>query len=307
MLLRSMPDLSPANTQYRSWFYAHWGRENCLILAHSREAEYERYRQRLSIKMASSGRERYFIDARTVAVDDDNYLILNEGRQYGSVIRSDREVESFSIFFRPGLLDDVFGAVDIDSESMLERSTASMRRSPEFLERLNPHDATVTPVLRFIRHHIRAGVDDERWYEEQLQVLAVRMLVQHRNTRMQALALQCVKPATRVEIYRRMGLAADFIHSCYDRDIGLEHMAAAACLSVHHFMRTFRKIYGVTPMEYLYRKRVRAAERLRDSEKFSMQEIATRVGFNSRATFYRQLQRWGTADLETQGRSLSGS
>jgi len=299
MLLRSMPDLSPANTQYRAWFYSHWGRENCLILGRSREAEYARYRQRLSIKMASGGGERYFIGGRTVTVDDDSYLILNEGQSYGSVIRCDREVESFSIFFRPGLLENVSAAIGIEAARVLEHAGSTAAQSPEFLERLNPHDASVTPVLRFIRHHIRAGVDDEQWYEEQLQVLASRMLLQHQRIRTQTLSLQCVKPSTRIEICRRVALAVDFIHSCYERDIGLDEMAAAACMSVHHFMRLFRQIHGVTPMAYLYRKRIRVAQRLRDTCELSMQEIALRVGFNSRATFYRQWQRWQRAPAGT--------
>ena len=256
MLLRSMPDLSPANTKYRTWFYSRWGRENCVILANTRSAEYDLHRQRLSIKMASAGAERYFIGGRTVAVDDDTYLILNDRQKYGSVIRSDRDVESFSIFFRPGLLEETLGAASVDNEHMLERHGPTMLQSPEFLERLNPHDSTVTPILRFIRHHLRIGVDDEHWCEEQLQILAVRMLAQHRNVRAQALALQCVRPSTRLEIYRRVSLAVDFIHSCYDRDISLAQVAAAACLSVHHFICTFRLIHGITPMAYLYRKRV---------------------------------------------------
>jgi len=290
-----MPDLSPANTHYRAWFYSHWGRENCLILGRSRQAEYNRFRQRLSIKMASGGRERYFIGSRTVAVDDDNYLILNEGQTYGSVIRCEREVESFSIFFRPGLIEEVWGAMGVGSEQVMERQGPAIARTPEFQEHLSPHDTTVTPILHFIRHHIRSGVDDEQWYEEQLQVLAARMLTQQRRARTQALSIRCVKPSTRAEIHRRIALAVEFIHSSYERDIGLDQMAAAACMSVYHFMRLFRQVHGMTPMEFLYRKRVRAAQRLFDMCELPVREIATRVGFNSRATFYRQWKRWGTA------------
>jgi AraC family transcriptional regulator len=301
MLLRSMPDLSPANTRFRAWFYAHWGRENCLILGHSRDAEYPKYRQRLSIKMASGGSERYFVDGRSIAVDDDNYLVLNDGQCYSSRIRSDREVESFSVFFRAGLLEEVFGAIGAPVDHGPDPALA---RPVEFAERLQPHDTTVTPVMRFIRHHIRQGVDDERWYEEQLQVLAARLLIQQRRVRAASIRLNCVRPATRTELERRLALSADFIQSSYDRDIGVEQMAAAACLSVHHFMRLFRDLHGLTPMQYLYRKRVQVAQRLRsgNDQQLSAGEIATRVGFNSRATFYRQWRRWqgrGTRSNET--------
>ena len=65
-------------------------------------------------------------------------------------------------------------------------------------------------MLRFIRYHIRNGVDDEAWYEEQLQVLAARLLVQQRRVRQRTLRLDCARPATRLELTRRLALAADF-------------------------------------------------------------------------------------------------
>jgi AraC-like DNA-binding protein len=57
-------------------------------------------------------------------------------------------------------------------------------------------------------------------------------------------------------------------------------------------MRLFRTLYRVTPTQYLYRKRIQVAVRLQCTTDLSAQEIADRVGFNSRATFYRQLRRW---------------
>ena len=291
MLLRSMPDLSLENQTFRQWFYSRWGRENCVILGRSRHAEYEKFQQRLSIKMALGGAERYFVDGRSVAVDDDSYLVLNDGRCYGSLIQSEREVESFSIFFRPGLLDEAMCAMTASSEHVVD-NCLPVPAAVEFPEQLCPHDTSVTPVMRFIRHHILAGVDDERWYEEQLQVLAERLLVQQHRTRSIGLDLDCVKASTRIELCRRLALAADFIQSSYDRDIGIEQMAAAACLSVHHFMRLFRTLHRVTPTQYLYRKRIQVAVRLQCTTDLSAQEIADRVGFNSRATFYRQLRRW---------------
>jgi AraC-like DNA-binding protein len=291
MLLRSMPDLSPGNPAFRQWFYARWGRENCMILGRSRHAEYEKFRQRLSVKMASGGAERYFVDGRSIAVDDDSYLVLNDGRTYGSLIQSERDVESFSIFFRPGLLEDVMSALLANGEQVAG-NTLPVVAGIEFPERLHPHDSSVTPVMRFIRHHIREGIDDVRWYEEQLQVLAERLLLQQRRMRQSALSLDCVKSSTRIELCRRLALAADFIQSNYERDIGLEHMAAAACLSVHHFMRLFRRVYGLTPTQFLYRKRIQVALRLQRGGIAGAQDIANRVGFNSRATYYRQLRRW---------------
>ncbi|MFL6577982.1 MAG: AraC family transcriptional regulator [Povalibacter sp.] len=284
-----MPDISPVNTQFRSWFYARWGRENCIILGRSRDAQYATFKQRLSIKMAFGGTERYFVDGRSVAVDDESYLVLNDNRCYGSSIDATNEVESFSIFFRPGFMEEMFGAASTPVNRICEPHSS---RSVEFCERLQPQDATVTPVMRFIRHHIERGVSDEAWYEEQLQVLAARLLLQQRRIRRQSLRLDCVKISTRQELQRRLGLATDYILSNYERELTLEQMASAACLSSFHFMRLFQRMHGLTPLQFLYRKRIQVAVRLQRRGDVRMQDIASLVGFNSRATFYRQLRRW---------------
>src|SRR5438034_4024 len=88
-----MPALS--HEPFRSWFYQHWGRENCVISARTRHAEYPLYQQRLSVKAAWGGSEDYFIDGRRVAVDDDTFLILNDSRTYASRLRSRTPRELF--------------------------------------------------------------------------------------------------------------------------------------------------------------------------------------------------------------------
>ena len=130
-LLREMPDWErlkpvPQNDAYRRWFYGRWGRENAVISGTGRNVEYLPFRQRLSIKLARGGRERYFIDGRSIAVDDDSYLILNDNRVYASSFERGVEIESFSIFFRPGIAEEVHGALGVG----IERGLAEYRPNP---------------------------------------------------------------------------------------------------------------------------------------------------------------------------------
>src|SRR5688572_4572723 len=296
-LLREMPDYerlkpSPANERYRSWFYGRWGRENCLICGTARNAEYIPFNQRLSIKLARGGRERYFIDGRSIAVDDDSFLVLNDNRTYGSRFERDVEIESFSIFFRPGMAEEVCGAVQKPIGRVLADGGEGERRPVEFEESLQPHDSLVSPVLRYVRHAVKSGVDDGDWYEEQLQFLLARMLEHHRRVAGQSRQFPALKPATRREVLRRLALAVDLVHSRYDADLGLAAMASAACLSKFHFLRLFTELHGITPHAYLQRKRARAAGRLLERESLTASEVAALVGFRSRSTLARQLRRW---------------
>jgi AraC family transcriptional regulator len=295
-LLREMPDWerlkpAPANEPYRQWFYAHWGRENAVISGTDRNVEYTPFRQRLSIKVARGGRERYYIDGRSIAVDDDCYLILNDNRTYGSRFESDVQIQSFSIFFRPGLAEEVFGALGTTVERALADGGAEASRPVEFAETLQPHDSVVSPALRYVQYGLNAGVEDAGWYEEQFQFLLERMLSHHRRLTERVRRLPALKSVTLREIHRRLALAVDLVHSSYESDIGLAEMARAACLSKFHFLRLFTELHGITPHAYLQRKRALAAGRLLDGTDLTASQVAARVGFQSRSTMARQLRR----------------
>jgi AraC family transcriptional regulator len=310
LLLRQFPDpkrLEPTaqNEGYRRAFYARWGNENSIILARSRRIEFPLFAQRLSIKVAAGGRERYLLThpAREVDVDDDSFLILNDGHVYGSLIAQEREIESFSIFFRPGFADEVRRGIDTPVERALDGAAAGRAGATGFWEFLQPHDARITPVLKFIRAHVRRGVEDPHWYEEQLYFLLQRMLENQAREHRRMADIPALKIATRTEIYRRVMLAANYIQSCFDEDVSLDRLAAEACLSKFHFLRLFRQATGLTPYAFVLRKRALVASRLIASTGMSFDEIALQVGFASRSSLFRQMRRW----LRQSPRELRGA
>lgn len=289
MILRQMPALS--HEPFRRWFYQRWGRENCVISARTRHAEYPLYQQRLSIKAAWGGSEDYFIDGRRVAVDDDTFLILNDGRTYASRLRSHVPVTSFSIFFRPGMAEDVTRCLTRTQEALLDEADDAVGGTLEFSEQVRGHDRLISPVLRFIHRHAHSGLSDEAWYEDQLYFLMQRMLIVHRNDRCAARLIPARRASTRRELFRRLGLCVDFIHAQYARPVGLSDIAAAAHLSPYHCLRVFKAAYGSTPSQYLNTRRVRVAERLLRDTEMPVDEVAALVGFENRSTFFRHMRR----------------
>jgi AraC-like DNA-binding protein len=224
---------------FRPWFYSRWGRENCIIAAHALHAEYPVYQQRLSIKAAWGGRESYYLDGRHVAVDDETYLILNDARSYSSRLRNKTPVTSFSIFFRPGMAEDVARSFNESPRSLLDDPCAVLRG----------HDRKVTHLI------------------------------------------PATRSSTRTELFRRVGLGVDFINAHFADPIGLREIAAAALLSPFHCLRIFKAVHGVTPNVFLNERRLQAAERLLRGSKYSLDEVASRVGFQSRTTLFRQMKR----------------
>lgn len=293
---------------FRPQFYERWGRESAVISARARRVEYPEYRQLLSIKAAFGGTEDYFLEGHRVSVDDDTFAIINAGRTYGSRIEALWPVHSFSIFFDPRLVNEVWKSLSTPVARQLDDHTQPGTDPGEFAERLYEHDRVVSPVLRYIRGSVDGGLDDEQWLDEQLQFLLARMIrLQHRHLRVEA-SMEARRPATRRELLRRLGLGIDFIHARYRDPIALKDIAAAAHMSPFHFLRTFKSVYRLSPAVYVNRKRAAAALRLLQESDWTMAAIAEQVGFGSRSSLFRHLRaEYSVVPQRLRGRDVVGT
>jgi AraC-like DNA-binding protein len=297
VILTQLPDLLPnpettRNAAFRRDFYRIWGKGNWVVSGHARHAEYDTFRQTLSIKTVAGGSESYFINRRRVTVTDDTFLILNAGREYASrlVAGPQTEAYTFSIFIRPGLAQEVAAGVRQTLHSALDSGPDLLTASVEFAETLRVRDKFVFPVVRFIHRGVESGIRDEHWLEEQVQFLAERMFIAQQAFKAIPARLSSSRPATRAELAKRLGWATDFMHSNLNQQLSLRDIAAAASLSPFHFLRQFREAYGVTPMAYLRDQRTRRARELLTLTTDDVSEIADQVGL-SRVALWRSLRR----------------
>jgi AraC family transcriptional regulator len=239
--------------------------------------------------MSSGGREDYFVDNRRLAVEDDNYLVLNEGRTYGSAIVSRTPVESFTLFFRPGLLQEIYSAVRAAPNKWLEHAPAGSNRL-ELSEHLRAPDEYVLPALKRIRHGVLHGATGSEWLEDQFAIVAERLLHAHATDFAGAARLSTVRASTRHEIVRRLNMGRDFLHSNYTRKVQIGEAAAAAAMSRFHFSRYFLQAFHCTPQEFLRRKRVAAAQRLLLTTSAPVDLVAARVGLATRSALFRAMR-----------------
>jgi AraC-like DNA-binding protein len=291
LLIRSLPDLAATDVESQESSRTNWDRENCIIWGRARRADFGPYPEALSIRAVWGGTQHCHFDGRTIAVDDDSFLILNHGRIYSTSIRATQPVESLTVCFQPDLIRLANSETESSLEKLLERGNAAPEHSAEFIESLQPHEGAVSPVLKFIRAHLWRGLVDEAWYEEQLLFLLERMCCRQGKVLEQIDQLALTRPATRREAFRRIALATDFLHTHYVEDVDLDTLAGMAYLSKFHFLRIFRLIHGVTPRTYLQRKRVNVAVRLLESTQLSISEVAARVGFAHESTLLRHIRR----------------
>ena len=97
--------------------------------------------------------------------------------------------------------------------------------------------------------------------------------------------MPAVREATRVELYRRVHVARDYMHACLHESLSLDDIAGVAALSPHHFLRTFKAVFGHTPHQYLTQKRLERAQFLLSKTDLPVTDICMDVGFESLGSF----------------------
>ena len=82
----------------------------------------------------------------------------------------------------------------------------------------------------------------------------------------------------------------EHIDSNIDQRIKVETLAKVANLSVCYFVRAFKQSVGITPHDYLIRRRVERAMELLSGTDMSLSEIAIAAGFVDQSHFARRFR-----------------
>ncbi|MDR5860909.1 AraC family transcriptional regulator [Halomonas eurihalina] len=84
--------------------------------------------------------------------------------------------------------------------------------------------------------------------------------------------------------------AKTFIHAHAEHDISLEEISQAAHLSKYHFLRLFRRQFGITPHQYVLNCRINAARSALDAG-HELNDVVGRYGFADLSHFNRRFKR----------------
>lgn len=79
--------------------------------------------------------------------------------------------------------------------------------------------------------------------------------------------------------------ALDFIEGNLSRGITLTEIAAAAALSPYHFARAFKVSMGISPVRYLWRRRMDMAKVMMQTSRVPLVDIAFACGYSAQGTF----------------------
>jgi AraC family transcriptional regulator len=242
----------------------------------------------LSIKTFLNGKAHYKTNKGFFAVEENRYLLLNEGA-YTISIDEPHEVESFCVFFKHGFAEEVFHSLIETNDSLLSdpfKDTSSIG----FFEKTYPKSNTMSSQLEAFKQ-LSTSLDVESvGYEEQFYQIMNSILNEHVRTYKEIESLQAIRYSTREELYRRISIAHDYIRSYYDQPIKLDEVARVACLSTNHLLRTYAQIYGKTPHQHISAFRIQKAKQLLEELEHNMTTITFELGFQNPVSFSKMFK-----------------
>ena len=261
-----------------------------ILHTHSRWHEWQGVGP-LSIKTFYGGEAYYEVSGGHHRVDDNCYLLLNAGQEYAITVDAPTAVESYCLFFAPGLAEEVFYSLTTTATKLLDEPTSPLHAPLCFYERTYHHDDIVSPALFQLRLAAMNNALDNCQLDEKFHQIIQQLLARHQQIHAEALALPYLRVATREEVYRRLYRARDYLLATMDQSVTLADMAQQANLSPTHFLRTFKALFQQTPHQYLLQQRLQRAAHLLMSTSLPITEISLMVGFTSLGSFSWRFRR----------------
>lgn len=267
-------------------------RNNSIISARSKNIYYKKHWGGLSVKLAFDGVEYYNTENSKYAVNESNFLILNNNTEYSSFIDSDTEVESFTLNLCQDFVRSVIESNTGKSADDLDADFSGKDSELHFMEKTYSNNQAVFLTAGRIRDMLSDFKTNEPFITELFGELLLQMISLNGLVIDEIENVKKLKVSTRQELYKRLNFARDFMESCFDQHIDLTKIARVACLNREYFIRQFKIYYGKTPAQYLIHKRMVTAEKLLTSSEIPVSEVCQMVGYSDLTSFGKLFRKY---------------
>ncbi|HTH55265.1 MAG TPA: AraC family transcriptional regulator [Cyclobacteriaceae bacterium] len=283
MYFTSLPDHSQPGFDEQLHFN-HFKKTNVIFNTAAQAGGCDNHVGCLSIKTTIEGEEWYGVGKRNVVVRPGQFLVLNDNQTYSCRVNHARV---FSIFFKREFAAGVFRDCKAKEESSLDNPFNINMESPEFFQTLHEIDSSLQVRLSSLAAILEANGYEEDEVSEHLLYLLRHLIGVHHAEAAQVMRVNGVKPSTKAEVYKRLCLAKEVLHSSFMDELKLDTISATASLSMPQLIRQFKAVFQCTPHQYLIKLRLRHAADLLATKDEQISSITLKSGFENTSAFCR--------------------
>ncbi len=223
------------------------------------------FHEHYSLQIIHEGTNIGFTERKKYQVEKHGLLIINPGEIHGGTTPPQNALQYSTFRIDPAIIHAIMGQNQIPTTA-----TVFFDTSPIY-----------SRILRDLILDTIETIYAEQYdcTEERLTALIMHLLIEHSNQEK-----NIDQPVKHPAIQR----AQEYIHANYDQSFTLQDLAREAHISPYHLIRTFKKVRGVTPFQYLRNLRVEKAKKL--MREYSISEAANSVGFCDHSHFLKSFK-----------------
>ncbi|MDF2802634.1 MAG: AraC family transcriptional regulator [Anaerocolumna sp.] len=238
------------------------------------QMESKHYHDQYEIYYLISGDRNYFIQDRVYHVEKGDLIIIRPNILHKTVDATPSSHERILIEFDTSLFDDFLANKEIELLDIFYKDCSILH-----LEELEKEQIEHC-FYKLIQETKNNGADNNT----ALKVYFLELLIHINRFYKELSALQHNHPS---KLHKRISEVITYINLNYRNDIGLELLSKEFLISTAHLSRAFKKVTGLSYIEYLNNLRVNEAQKLLTETNLSIFEIAERVGYQNSTHFGR--------------------
>jgi AraC family transcriptional regulator len=244
-----------------------------------------------SIKYVLEGTEHYKIDNKLRAVSAGQFLVVNNDRPVHAFIKSRKKVKGFCFHLKTELLQDISHVNGSTHEKLID-DPFNKGAAPMFDELIyGDHENELGFYLQKLKkcfdpNSAEINVDREEIFER-----LGHHFLKLKSTTGIASHLKVIRNSTKTELIRRLDLAKQMIDQDISAELNVAMIARTAMLSPSYFLASFKKVYGISPYQYLIRRRLQTAKSLLGGTYTDIQSVAHSCGFADGAAFSKAFKK----------------
>jgi AraC family transcriptional regulator len=246
-----------------------------------------------SIKHVVEGMERYTLNGQKYHVGTGSYLLSNETNEGFAEIESETLVKGICINIYPELLTEMVASYCCPDTAFPEKAFGQFFTSAHFLE--NQYAAQDTQLGQLLLK-LGVGMQKNSLSKDDVTIelfyaLSESIIADHTPIFKQLHTIPSIKPSTKKDLFRRISKGKDCIDATFASPLTIESIAKEACMSEYHFFRLFKSTFGVSPHQYIVRKRLEHGHAVLLKDKDSVSDAAFESGFSDIHAFSKAFKK----------------
>lgn len=234
-----------------------------------------------SIKYVVNGRENYCVDNTNFRVNAKHFFISPPNSDSAGFVKSSTPVKGISIDLDSALLKRVFTQLKNTDILNLDNALSNHFSETEFFESVMPiGSSALSTILLKLEHHILGGDFELLFITDEWFFNVAEALITEQYKYVSTLnKMPFARISTRKEILRRLLSGRDYIEANLMNKMSVKEIAHSCFMAEFHFFRCFRETFGVSPLQYITKRRMEKSYSLLVSKKFSVKEVSEVSGY----------------------------